>query len=121
MKRLLFLIMLFLISSSPAYANYNMKKNVVASWYGNEFNGRITANGEVYDQYAMTAAHRSLPFNTRLIVTYNNKSIMVRINDRGPYKRGRHLDLSKAASEQLGCGLCEVTIVRVGCGECNLK
>lgn len=121
MRKLIFLVMLFLVSSTPAYASYNIKKDVVASWYGNEFNGRITANGEVYDQYALTAAHRTLPFGTRLIVTYNGRSIMVRINDRGPYKKGRHLDLSKAAHEQLGCGLCEVTIIRVGCGECSHK
>ena len=121
MKRLLFFIMLLLVSSTPAYASYGIKKDVVASWYGNEFNGRITANGEVYDQYALTAAHRTLPFGTRLIVSYNGRSIMVRINDRGPYKKGRQLDLSKAAHEQLGCGLCTVTIQRIGCGTCNAK
>jgi len=125
MKKLIFLIMLFSLNSSPApaYSKYrmaNIKENVVASWYGKSFHGRITANGEVYDENAMTAAHRHYPFGTRLIVTYNDKSVIVRINDRGPFKRGRHLDLSRAASEKLGCGLCKVKIQRVGCGGCGV-
>jgi len=120
MRTLLFLVMMLLISS-PAYAGYNIKKDIVASWYGEEFHGRITANGEVFNQNDFTAAHRTFPFGTELIVTYNDKSVRVRINDRGPYKKGRKLDLSKAAADALGCGLCVVTIMRIGCGECNLK
>jgi len=75
-----------------------------ASWYGPRFHGRLTANGEVYDQSAYTAAHKSLKFGTLLRVTdtRTNKSLIVRINDRGPYIPGRQLDLSKAAAEELG-------------------
>lgn len=120
MRTLLFFVMMMLITS-PAYAGYNIKKDIVASWYGEEFHGRITASGEVFNQNDFTAAHRSFPFGTELIVTYNDKSVRVRINDRGPYKKGRKLDLSKAAADALGCGLCVVTIMRIGCGECNLK
>ena len=75
-----------------------------ASWYGPRFHGKTTANGEIYDQTALTAAHKSLKFGTILKVTNprNNKSVIVRINDRGPYIPGRQLDLSKSAAEQLG-------------------
>ena len=74
-----------------------------ASWYGPRFHGRTTANGEIYDQTALTAAHKSLRFGTILRVTNprSKKSVIVRINDRGPYIPGRQLDLSKAAAEEL--------------------
>jgi rare lipoprotein A len=74
-----------------------------ASWYGPRFHGKLTANGEIYDQTALTAAHKSLRFGTLLKVTNprSKKSVIVRINDRGPYIPGRQLDLSKAAAEQL--------------------
>ena len=76
----------------------------IASYYAEDFNGKKTANGEVYDMYKMTAAHRSLPFNTKVKVTNleNNRSIVVRINDRGPFKLDRLIDLSLAAATQLG-------------------
>jgi rare lipoprotein A len=75
-----------------------------ASWYGPGFHGRKTANGEVYDQMSFTAAHKSLKFGTLLKITNlkNNKSVVIRINDRGPYIHGRDLDLSKAAALELG-------------------
>jgi hypothetical protein len=75
-----------------------------ASWYGPGFHGRKTANGERYNQYDLTAAHKKLPFNTYLKVTnrLNGKSVVVRINDRGPYIGNRTLDLSKAAAQCLG-------------------
>ncbi len=74
-----------------------------ASWYGPRFHGRLTANGEIYDQNALTAAHKSLRFGTILRVTNTrtNKSVIVRINDRGPYIPGRQIDLSKAAAAEL--------------------
>ena len=74
-----------------------------ASYYGSEFNGRKTANGEIYDETAMTAAHRTLPFGTVLRVTNvrNRLSVIVRINDRGPFHPERILDLSKSAAEEL--------------------
>lgn len=84
-----------------------------ASWYGPGFHGNLTANGEVYDQYAMTAAHKTLPFGTRLRVTNvaNGRSIVVRINDRGPFIPGRDLDLSRAGADALG--FAGVATVRV--------
>lgn len=83
-----------------------------ASWYGDKFHGRRTANGERYDMHAYTAAHKSLPFGTILRVTNldNNKSILVRVNDRGPYVRGRIIDLSHAAADDIGVTLHKVKI-----------
>ncbi len=77
-----------------------------ASWYGPGFQGRKTANGERFDTYEMTAAHKTLPFNTLIKVTnlHNDISVVVRINDRGPYIRGRIIDLSKAAKEEIQMG-----------------
>jgi rare lipoprotein A len=74
-----------------------------ASWYGPRFHGRLTANGEIYDQMAFTAAHKKMKFGTLLRITNpkNNKSVVVRINDRGPYIPGRQLDLSKAAAMEI--------------------
>ncbi len=79
-------------------------KRGVASWYGPGFHGRRTANGERYNQYGHTAAHRYLPFGTRVRVTNlrNGRSVVVRINDRGPHVRGRIIDLSKGAAAAIG-------------------
>jgi rare lipoprotein A len=76
----------------------------MASWYGPGFHGNRSASGEVYNQNALTAAHRSLPFGTKVQVTNldNGRSVVVRINDRGPYVRGRVIDLSAAAARMLG-------------------
>ena len=76
----------------------------VASWYGEPFHGRLTANGERYDMHAYTAAHRLYPFGTRLRVINldNGRSVTVRVNDRGPFVRGRIIDLSLAAATDLG-------------------
>lgn len=78
--------------------------NGIASWYGPGFHGRRSASGERYNQNAMTAAHRTLPFGTRVQVTNlnNGRSVVVRINDRGPFVRGRVIDLSAAAARVLG-------------------
>jgi rare lipoprotein A len=75
----------------------------LASYYGNEFSGRITASGEKYDPDKLTAAHRSFPFGTRVRVTNlgNGKSVVVRINDRGPHKAGRIIDLSQRAAREI--------------------
>ncbi|MEO0462188.1 MAG: septal ring lytic transglycosylase RlpA family protein [Pseudomonadota bacterium] len=77
--------------------------NGVASYYGKRFHGRRTANGERFNMNAMTAAHKTLPFGTRVRVTNprNGRSIVVRINDRGPFVRGRTIDLSRAAATKL--------------------
>jgi rare lipoprotein A len=76
----------------------------MASYYGTEFDGRTTANGERYDMHDLTAAHETLPFNTRVRVTNlsNNLSVVVRINDRGPFTKRRIIDLSYAAAEKIG-------------------
>ena len=75
----------------------------IASWYGKEQQGTITASGERFDMHALTAAHRTLRFGTRVLVENlrNHKSVVVRITDRGPYARGRVIDLSYAAAKQL--------------------
>lgn len=75
-----------------------------ASWYGIQFHQRKTANGERFDMTAMTAAHKTLPFNTRVCVRslVNGQEVLVRINDRGPYAAGRIIDLSRAAAEAIG-------------------
>lgn len=89
-------------SSAPTKSLKTMEG--IASYYADDFNGKKTANGETYDMYKMTAAHRSFPFNTKVKVTNldNKRSIVVRINDRGPFKLDRIIDLSLAAATQLG-------------------
>jgi len=84
-----------------------------ASYYGGKYHGRLTASGERFNMHAMTAAHRSLPFGTRVRVTNldNGKSVVVRINDRGPFVRGRVIDLSRAAAKKIGLtGLAPVRV-----------
>jgi rare lipoprotein A len=75
-----------------------------ASYYASFFSGRKTANGEIYSPYKLTAAHRALPFGTVVKVTNlnNNKSVVVTINDRGPYVKGRIIDLSREAAKRIG-------------------
>jgi rare lipoprotein A len=77
---------------------------VTASWYGTEFHGRPTSSGEIFNMYALTAAHKELSFGTKLRVTNlrNNKSVIVTVNDRGPFIPGRDLDLSYAAAREIG-------------------
>ena len=76
----------------------------IASFYGPDFHGKLTANGEVYDMYGLTAAHKTLPLNTIIRVTNmaNRRNLIVRVNDRGPYIAGRILDLSYGAALKLG-------------------
>lgn len=87
----------------------------LASWYGPGFAGRRTANGEIFDPSQLTAAHRELPFNTLVRVTNdrNGRSVVVRINDRGPFKGARIIDLSRASAqaiEMVGSGVAHVTL-----------
>ena len=86
-----------------------------ATWYGNEFHGRTTASGERFDQNAMTAAHATYPFGTvvRIKNLRNGKTVDVRINDRGPLKRGRIIDLSKGAARKLDMIAAGVVPVRL--------
>ena len=83
--------------SAPATAASSM----LSSWYGPGFHGRLTANGEVYNEMGLTAAHKHLPFGTRLRVCYQG-CVNVRINDRGPFIGARELDLSRGAAEAIG-------------------
>lgn len=87
------------LKSSEGYV-----KRGVASWYGKKFHGRNTSNGETYDMFAMTAAHKTLPLPTKVSVKNlsNGKSIIVNVNDRGPFINGRLIDLSYAAAKKLG-------------------
>jgi rare lipoprotein A len=118
--RFLFLGMaLAVLAGCASQPHVGEKSTMTASWYGADFNGRQTANGEIYDMNAMTAAHKELPFNTKLRVTYlkTGKSVVVRINDRGPFIMGRDLDLSAAAAERLGMvpeGVGKVRVEVVG-------
>ena len=87
----------------------------LATWYGGKFHGKPTASGEPFDQEELTAAHRSLPMGTRVRVTNlnNELSVVVRINDRGPFGAGRVIDLSRAAADQidmLGSGVVPCTV-----------
>lgn len=84
----------------------------LASWYGPGFHGKRTASGAIFNQNALTAAHKSLPFGSKVKVTNlsNKKSVVVTINDRGPFKAGRIIDLSKKANQILECELCKVTV-----------
>ena len=100
--------------TTPSYdGHYN--ESGEASYYGAKHHGKKTASGERFDQNQLTAAHRTLPFGTRVRVTNldNNKSVVVRINDRGPYSRKRLIDVSKSAAEQLGMLRSGVAPVRV--------
>ena len=95
------------------------KEEGVASWYGPDFHGKQTANGERYDMHSMTAAHKILPFDTKLKVTHlgNGKQIIVRVNDRGPFVSSRIIDLTKTGATQLGMigtGTARVRIESVG-------
>lgn len=101
---------------------YSMTEEGVASYYADEYNGRKTSNGETYDMYKMTAAHRTLPFNSMVLVTNttNGKSVTVRINDRGPFKKDRVIDLSLSAAqkiEMIGPGTANVWLEVVELGD----
>jgi rare lipoprotein A len=87
----------------------------LASWYGPKFHGKLTASGEVFNQEQFTAAHPTLPWGSRVRVTNldNGKSVEVRINDRGPFRRGRIIDVSRAAARALGMVARGITAVRV--------
>nr|MDK2850546.1 rare lipoprotein [Candidatus Cloacimonadota bacterium] len=90
-------------------------EKMIASYYADYFHGQTTANGETFNQYAMTCAHKTLPFNTRLRVTnpQNGKSVEVRVNDRGPYLPDRDIDLSFGAAKKIGLirpGVAEVEV-----------
>ena len=124
-----FLVLVFLLTSCaprkithPPYEpgkEIRYRETGIASWYGEDFHGRKTANGETYDMHAMTAAHRTLSFNTRVRVTNldNGRKTELRINDRGPFVPGRIIDLSRSGAkeiEMLGPGTAKVLVEAVG-------
>lgn len=104
----------FLLAAPAATAN-SYDRVGEASWYGKRYHGRTTANGERFDMNALTAAHKHLPFGTMVRVTNlnNKRSLVVRINDRGPYVRGRIIDLSRRAAALLDFQIDGITKVRV--------
>lgn len=111
--------MALLINSTWCAAKY--KTGVTASFYAEDFHGKITSNGEIYNMWAMTCAHKMLPFGTILRVTNlsNGKSVDVRVNDRGPFVKSREIDLSKGAAAKIsmiGAGTAKVRldIVKLG-------
>jgi rare lipoprotein A len=101
MRIIVFAAALLLLAAARALA---LSEEGLASWYGGKFQGRTTANGEIFDTNLMTAAHKSLPFGTIVKVTDldTGQTTTVRINDRGPFVEGRIIDLSRAAAEELG-------------------
>ncbi|AFL96791.1 septal ring lytic transglycosylase RlpA family protein [Ornithobacterium rhinotracheale] len=109
-RRFIFTLLVFMSlqfsfakSTHNGDGNGDDKKEVKVSWYGKEFHGKKTASGEKYNMNALTAAHKTLPFGTKVKITNvrTNKSVIVRINDRGPFVKGRKFDLSKAAFHQI--------------------
>jgi len=107
------------LPKGQADLDVSLKERGMASWYGEDFHGWVTANGEIYDMEALTAAHRTLPLGTEVRVTNaeNGRQVHVRINDRGPYLYGRVIDLSLAAARELGMvesGIAAVQIEVVG-------
>ena len=103
-------------SYAPLAADAPLSESGLASWYGRKFHGRRTASGEVYDMYAMTAAHRTLPLPSyaRVSNPANGRTVIVRVNDRGPFTKDRIIDLSFTAAQKLGVfGVAKVEIVRI--------
>ena len=122
---ILFILIIQYACTSPKYSHYPKqppkqpsKKEVqvgVASWYGADFHGKKTSSGEVYNMYGMTAAHRTLLLGTYVMVKNleNNKSVELKVNDRGPFIKGRIIDLSFAAAKKLDIVDCGIAMVRV--------
>jgi rare lipoprotein A len=103
-------------SAEPAETSGKVIQNGRASWYGPGFHGRRTASGETLNTNDLTAAHRTLPFGTkvRVVNKKTGKSVVVRINDRGPYAHGRVIDLSKASAQAIGIsGVGSVTVAQL--------
>ncbi len=107
---ILFLLLPLFAISGEVYPQYGN-----ASWYGKSFQGKKTASGERFDQHSFTGAHRSLPFGTlvRVINLRNGKDVVITVNDRGPFIRGRIIDISRAAASSIGILSRGVTRVRV--------
>jgi rare lipoprotein A len=100
----------------PASGKILLTLEGIASYYANDFHGKQTSNGEFFDMNALTAAHRTFPFGTKVRVTNleNNKIVVVRVNDRGPFKEGRMMDLSMGAAK-------EIDLIRTGTARVRLE
>ncbi|MGM0432373.1 MAG: septal ring lytic transglycosylase RlpA family protein [Spirochaetota bacterium] len=115
-KAVLSVLISFVLSAALLAAQEsNVYQQGIASWYGGEFQGKLTANGEIFDTHSISAAHKTLPFGTIVKVTNqtNGLSVEVRINDRGPFVEERIIDLSKAAAQQIDMvdqGIAPVTL-----------
>lgn len=114
--------------SSKSDGAFLMYEEGVASYYADEFHGRTTSNGETFDMNQFTAAHRTLPFNTKVLVTntLNGKTVTVRINDRGPFVDDRIIDLSLAAARAIdlvgpGTAKVKLQVVELGSTERSIK
>ena len=106
-------------SSQPATSSRDISGEGLASWYGKQFAGKQTANGEIFDPNLLTAAHRTLKFGTcvKVELVSNGRTVEVRVNDRGPFVKDRIIDLSEEAAKQLGLLDEGVGMVRLsGCG-----
>lgn len=97
-----FLVAGVMVASLAAVESEAVAEKVVSSWYGPGFEGALTASGEPFDPAEYTAAHPYLPMGTDLLVSYKGESVIVTVNDRGPFVEGRGLDLSQAAAEKIG-------------------
>lgn len=129
LKNLLIGSVLFITLSSCDIIGSNNEEGCliqtgIASWYGEDYHGSVTANGEIYDMESMTAAHKRLPFNSVIGVKNleNGKNTIVRINNRGPFVEGRVIDLSRKAAREIGIiieGLADVELylIEKGSGE----
>lgn len=111
-KILLSSIVMSILMFSQAFAGNT-------SYYGSKFHGKRAANGSIYNMYELTAAHKTLPFGTKVKVTNSKtkESVIVKITDRGPYIKGRVLDLSKAASNKINCKLCNTDMKIISYGD----
>jgi rare lipoprotein A len=103
-KQLPLLLMCLALAGTAALGAEEFSESGIASWYGGKFQGRKTANGETFDTSQLTAAHKTLPFGTivKVVNLQNEKSVEVRINDRGPFVEGRIIDLSRAGADAIG-------------------
>ena len=116
MKAIFFLSFLFFTSFRTVPTNAIRTETGVASYYNDKHEGKKTASGEMYTQTRLTAAHRTLPFGTQVKVTNiaNGRSVLVRINDRGPFTKGRLIDISKAAAK-------EIDLIRLGITKVSIE
>jgi rare lipoprotein A len=92
----------FVVAACTTFIPPVSAATVTSSWYGAAWNGRPTASGEIFHHRKLTVAHRTLPLGTRVLITHGKRKVLARVNDRGPYVRGRGLDVSQAVAQRLG-------------------